>query len=281
MRFKLWLTLDEGKRELASTYRGLLQDVPQDPTHHPEGNVLTHVQLVRKAIPRAAMELRKLKETPQFSNILSDLDFTINSEEAEILALSAWLHDIGKASATTIDPQSGRIQSIGHENPEHYVPQLEKLKSIAPPETVDLYVKNAKLINFLIEHHMDFMSKEGFPASFLRTYFKHGKVQGSPEMKLLLILMWADKMGRKPEDAIAGAIAKNADRLAASSVRNLKKDTNIANQSKPFQGGPSDFNALLSQRGLNSDQRLKSLRSKFPGLSNQEIDNILGNSLGN
>lgn len=275
MRFKLWLTIAEGRRELATTYRGLLQDVPQDPVHHPEGNVLTHVQLVRKAIPRAVMELNKLKAVPPFSDILSDIDFTISSEEAEILALSAWLHDIGKASATTVHPQTGKIQSIGHESPEHYSPQIEKLKEIAPPETVALYTKNMGLINFLIEHHMDFMSKEGFPASFLRTYFQNGKAKNSPEMKLLLILMWSDKMGRKPEETIAASIAKNADRLAASSARNFKKDFNIANQTKPYQGGPADFNALLMQRGLTDPgQRLKALKNKFPGLSNQEIEDI-------
>jgi len=276
MRFKLWLTLTEGRKELASTYRGLLQNVPQDPIHHPEGDVLTHVQLVRKAIPRAIDELNKLKSTQQFSNILSDIDFTVNPMESKILALAAWLHDIGKASATTIDQKTGKIQSIGHETSKHYVPQIEKLKEFAPQETIDLYVKNMKLINFLVEHHMDFMSREGFPASFLRTYFQNGKVKNSPEMKLLLILMWSDKMGRKPEEAIAASIAKNADRLAASSARNFKKDFNIANQSKPYQGGPEEFNALLLQRGLtNPSQRLNALKNKFPGLSNQEINDIL------
>ncbi|MBX9720018.1 MAG: hypothetical protein K2X81_01380, partial [Candidatus Obscuribacterales bacterium] len=110
---------------------------------------------------------------------------------------------------------------------------------------------------------------------FLRTYFQNGKAKNSPEMKLLLILMWSDKMGRKPEETIAASIAKNADRLAASSARNFKKDFNIANQTKPYQGGPGDFNALLMQRGLTDPgQRLKALKNKFPGLSNQEIEDI-------
>jgi hypothetical protein len=285
MRFTLWLTLDEGRRELATAYRSSLQGVPQDPIHHPEGDVLNrrgdvrgqgHIQLVRKALPGAVSELNKLKITPPFSNILSDIDFTLNSEEVKILSMAAWLHDIGKATATKVDPKTGKIHAIGHEDPEHYLPQLEKLKELAPPETVNLYIKNATLINFLIERHMDFVNKDGFPSSVLRAYFQNGKVKNTEEMKLLLILMWADKMGRRPEETIAKSISGNADRLAISSNRSTKKDANIANQSKPFIGDPVTMNAALLKKGLNDrTQRYQALRGKFPDLSDQEILNII------
>lgn len=272
MRFKQWFT--EDNKELARTYRGLLQDVPQDPIHHPEGSALVHSKLVRKAIPRAIAELVNLKNNPQFSNILSDIDFTISPDEFKLLSLAAFLHDIGKASATTIDPKTKRIQAIGHQDPEHYLPQLEKLKGVAPTETVDLYLKNSVLINFLIERHMDFING-GFPADVLRKYFQNGKIKNSQEMKLLLILMWADKMGRKPDEAIAAAIAKNAEKLIATSNRSFKKDFNIANQSKPLTSGPADMNALLIQRGIDSIRRFKALKSKFPDLSDQEISQFV------
>ena len=60
-------------------------------------------------------------------------------------------------------------------------------------------------------------------------------------MKLLLILMWADKMGRKPEDTIQSAIAKNANSLFASIQKSQKRLRNIENQTKPFEGGPEEF----------------------------------------
>lgn len=272
MRFKHWLI--EDNKELARAYRGLLQDVPQDPVHHKEGSALIHSQLVRKAIPKAVAELTNLKNNPQFLNILSDIDFTISSDEFKLLFLAAFLHDIGKESATTIDPHTKRIQAIGHQDPEHYLPQLQKLKGVAPKETVDLYLKNSALINFLIERHMDFING-GFPADVLRKYFQNGKVKNSQEMKLLLILMWADKMGRKPEESIAAAIAKNAEKLIATSNRSFKKDFNIANQSKPLTSGPAEMNTLLTQRGVDSIRRFNALKSKFPDLSDQEIGEFI------
>lgn len=258
LKFKKW----RESKDLAKAYRGLLQDVPQDPAHHPEGNVLAHVQLVRKAIPRAISELTNLKNSVQFDNILADIDFTISPEEFKILSLAAWLHDIGKASATTIDPK-GKIQSIGHQDPEHYQPQLEKLRSIAPPDVVALYMRNQELVNFLIERHMDFVQKEGFSGSFLRTYFSNGKVKNSQEMKLLLVLMWADKMGRKPEEVITNGIAKNVQRLARSSERSAAKAANIANQTKPFAGTAADMEAMLRQKGLSDLQIQQALKGKF------------------
>lgn len=259
LKFKKWYE----SKELAKAYRGLLQDVPQDPEHHPEGNVLAHVQLVRKAIPRAIEELNSLKKNSvQFANILADIDFTINPEEFKILSLAAWLHDVGKASATTIDPK-GKIQSIGHESPEHYLPQLEKLKAVAPKDVVELYMRNQELLNFLIERHMDFVQREGFSSSFLRTYFSNGKAKNSPAMKLLLVLMWADKMGRKPEEVVANGIAKNAQRLVRSSERSTAKATNIANQTKPFGGNAADMEAMLRQKGLSDLQIKQALKGKF------------------
>jgi hypothetical protein len=166
MKFSNWI---EGRRELAQSYRQTLSGVPQDPHHHPEGDALIHTQLVRKAIPRAIQELQNLQQDPNLGPALAKINFSVSPEEQQILALSAWLHDIGKSTATTIGGKpwqtpgaTGKIQAIGHESPEHYQPQLEKLKDIAPPETVDLYLKNKDLINFIIEHHMDFTSGVGF-----------------------------------------------------------------------------------------------------------------------
>lgn len=276
-----WSEFRESRRQLAQTYRQTLSGVPQDPDHHPEGDVLTHVQLVRKAIPRAIQELTQLKGDPQFGLILADLDFAVTPQEQQILALAAWLHDIGKVSATTIGGKpwtqggDGRIQAIGHENPEHYGPQLEKLKDIAPPETVQLYLDNKDLLNFLIEHHMDFTSGSGFGRDFVSQYFQMGKVKALPEMKLLLILMWADKMGRRPEDTIAKAIGKNATNLVASSEKSRIRDTNIQNQSKPFGGGPEEFARMIGGKPIAQSQKVQALKNKFPYLTDDQIATLL------
>ena len=128
MNFSEWVAIKEGRRDLASAYKSRLVDVPQDPNHHPEGDVLTHVKMVRKAIPRAVRELQSLQANhPQLSHVLSNIDFSITPEEMEILSMSAWLHDIGKATSTTIDGKNwsrmgpnpqGKIQAIGHQDPK-------------------------------------------------------------------------------------------------------------------------------------------------------------------
>lgn len=265
-----WNKYLETRKELAQQYSGALRDVPQDPNHHPEGNALAHIKLVRKAIPRAVIELQKLQRTEPFAYIFSDIDFSVNPQEQEILALSAWLHDIGKSTATTIGGQPwqnggvGRIQAIGHESPKHYKPQIEKLQNIAPPETIALYQNNEALINFLIEHHMDFADGNGFSRNFVAQNFNSGKANNTPQVKLLLILMWADQMGRKPEETVLRGIGKNATNVITSSERAKSRDANIARQKAPFSGNPQDMATLLLGKNLSRSQRVNALRSKFP-----------------
>ena len=281
---KTWKQYTENIKELAKNYSNALKNVPQDPVHHREGNALIHTQLVRKAIPKAIQELKILQQTPELSNILSNIDFSISNEELKILYLSAWLHDIGKATATTIGGQpwtnqgaSGKIQSIGHQDAKHYLPQLEKLKNFAPSETFNLYIKNKDLINFIIEHHMDFTSGTGFSKSFVSKHFDGEKVKNTPEMKMLLILMWADKMGRKPEETIADAIEKNVKNLYASSEKSQKILNNIKNQSKSFEGSPEEFAQILKLKQMNKNQKIQALKGKFPFLNPEQLDKLTEN----
>lgn len=278
--FLKWL---ENRQALAQAYANTLSGVPQDPDHHPEGDVLTHVRLVRKAIPKAVAELRQLQQShPQLGPALAQIDFSLSPQEEQILALAAWLHDIGKATATTIDDRpwtepgpSGKIRAIGHQDPEHYLPQLEKLQSIAPPETVNLYVQNRELLNFLIEHHMDFASGQGFGREFVSKYFQNGVAVPSPEMKLLLILMWADKMGRKPEATIAQSIAKNAANLATSIGRSQVRHQRMQNQGKAFEGSPEEFAQMIRAKPMAKEQKLQALRNKFPYLGDDEVARLI------
>lgn len=273
MSFSKWL---EARRELAQAYKGSLSGVPQDPGHHPEGDAFVHTKLVRRAIPKAVLELQLLQKDPIIGSAIANIDFSISPQEEQILALSAWLHDIGKSTATTIGGQpwktpgaTGKIQAIGHQNPEHYQPQLEKLKDIAPPETVQLYIQNKDLINFIIEHHMDFTSG-AFGKQFINQNFQNGKVNNTPQMKLLLILMWADKMGRKPEDTIAKAIGKNANALASSVEKSQIQSLNAQKRNAADTRGPEELAADLRAKNVPVQQRIQALK-KFTYLTPDQV----------
>jgi tRNA nucleotidyltransferase/poly(A) polymerase len=285
MSFLIWL---ETRRELAQAYSSALKDVPQDPIHHPEGSALIHTKLVRRAIPRAIQELQNLQQDPNIGPSISNINFSIDNNEKQILSLAAWLHDIGKSTATTIGGQpwqtpgaTGKIQAIGHQDAQHYMPQLEKLKDIAPPETVQLYMQNKDLINFIIDHHMDFTSGAGFSKGFLSQHLENGQVKNTPEMKLLLILMWADKMGRKPEDTIAAAIGKNSNSLLSSIEKSRAKFANMQKQgqkSKPFEGTPEEY--VLQQFGgkvVNKNDKIRALKGKFPYLTDDQLVKLTEN----
>lgn len=72
-----------------------MEEIPQDPIHHAEGNVAIHTQMVLEA----------LEGLPEYQ--------LLDAEAKEILWASALLHDIEKASTTVIE-DDGRITSKGH-----------------------------------------------------------------------------------------------------------------------------------------------------------------------
>lgn len=69
---------------------------PQDPTHHGEGNVWIHTQLVLCALVAHA-DYALLSESDRF-----------------VVFLAALLHDVAKADTTVIDPVTGKISQPGH-----------------------------------------------------------------------------------------------------------------------------------------------------------------------
>jgi hypothetical protein len=269
MNFGEWM-MTEGMRDVAKAYSDALRDVPENPEHHPEGTTLKHVKLVRRAITVAAQELQNLKSTPVFSDILSDLDFRLAADDRQVLVMAAWLHDIGKTTATTIGgvpfrdagEQTGKIQAIGHEKPEHYGPQVEKMLAVAPESTRRFYESNRDLINFLVERHMDF-AHGGFPNRVISDFFVDGRLKDDRRMRLLLVLMWADKMGR----AKTADLAKNIDKLRLAS----EKSRDIARRSQrtakgAFDGGADEFRNMLKAKGLPDSAIEAAVRSKFGSL---------------
>lgn len=281
MKFNDWLIVREGRKELAQSFKGTLDGVPQDPQHHPEGDALIHTQLVRRAIPAAIQELQALQQTPELGPALSDINFNITPEEMQILVLAAWCHDIGKATATQITTGDqtrhwtepgppGKITSIGHQDREHFEPQLKKLAAIAPPQVVQTYQNHKDLIDFLILHHMDLMNSTGFSREFLRDYFADGKVRNTTEMKLLLILMWSDKMGRTPE-TIARALQKNVSALQSSLQRHIMTPP----PSVAFGGTADDMAKLLAAKPMTPSQRKRALMGKFPNLAPADLSRLV------
>ena len=262
MNFKKWFEANKGT---ANLFRSLLQDVPQNTDFHPEGDVLAHTRLVRKAIPRAIQAIQSL-QLPVMSNI----DFSVSPEEVEILAMASWLHDIGKHTATQIQP-SGKITSYGHQDYDHFMPQIEKFSDIASDSTKEFYLRHKEIIDFLITHHMDFMSNNGFPKKFRAAWTDNeGKLKPDPRIKLLLILMMADKMGRgmksgeSSDDVHQKAIDFNKNGLEKTYEKSLKQANYAANNnSVAFQGNKEQFINMLKSKGLPENIIKKSVEKKF------------------
>lgn len=263
LQFKEWLF--EGHRELASMYKSRLGGVQQDAEHHPEGDVLAHSRLVRGAIKQAALTLGSY--TGELGDVLSLIDFNLNAQELEILALAAWGHDIGKVTATGVE--NGRIHARGHQDRDHFEPQLADLGSVASEKTRQLYLHNKDLVDFLILHHMDFASGS-FGRAFVAENFEGNKVKNTLRMKLLLVLMWADRLGRGRVSLLS-----NERALLKSASMAAKRAGNIAKQSGAFTGNASSMAQMLRQRGVDADSIRRSLQNKY-GLSDEEIAGILG-----
>jgi len=277
MKFKEWLQ-NESAIELARQYAQLLRPIPQDPKHHPEGNVLAHTLLVRRSIPQAVRHLLQLKTIEPWSTILEDIDVVPDARQMKILKLATWLHDIGKIPATTITTDSGsrhwtepgetgKIRSLRHEDPEYYQPEIDKLVGITPEKIKKTYDENKSLFDFLIQRHMD-VSKGGFSKSFVAEYFKNGVLVPDEKIKLLLILIYSDKMGRKPQSE--ESIEKNDQALKTASE---KSKTNAEKNKKQDFQTPEDMIKSLKMKNLPLNQILGAVKSKFP---TEDIDLLKG-----
>jgi hypothetical protein len=266
MNFKNWILI-ENQKELIKAYRDEMRNTPENIHHHPEGDSWSHVKLVYRAIlGNAQKELQELKSNSVLSDILKDIDLTIDSEEQKILNLVAFLHDIAKPTTFSVDKQrflfplgreiQGKVQAIGHEDPKQFVPVIEKYRKLANNETQTLYDKNKDLVDFLISRHMDH-TKSVFSNSFLLDYFENGKLKNDRKIKLLLILMWADMLGR--------AGSPNTDQGVNLLIRSSEKSKikNNVRKSNPFKGSSEDFRLMLKSRGLSDAEIEKAIKAKF------------------
>ncbi len=81
-----------------------LQNIPQDPKHHPEGDVFEHTM---QAMDTASK--------------IADRE-NLSQEDRKILILSSILHDIGKLDTTSVKLKNGEIIPINEYRKEYYGP---------------------------------------------------------------------------------------------------------------------------------------------------------------
>lgn len=194
MNFKVWLINE-------SSLRDALKGVPQNPKTHPEGDVFTHASMVRRFLKKAVNLLKKEQGVFPFSKI----DFRLNKKEIKLLKLCAWLHDIGKSTATKIDGRfwkdsknnSGEVSAKGHDKPNHYEPAIEKLGVLWKKTLDNLQPDELQDIYFCIDHHMSIRDGKLLDKTAKIIKDKDGNYKNKRRVKLLLCLMIMDQSGRE------------------------------------------------------------------------------------
>jgi cysteinyl-tRNA synthetase len=93
------------------------------------------------------------------------------------------------------------------------------------------------------------VSKGGFPKQFVAEQFQNGILKNSQKIKLLLILIYADKMGRKPRSE--KAIQKNDEALITASNKSKEKT-----QQKPKKqySSPDEMRKELLDKGMEPNR---------------------------
>lgn len=273
---------------IESMLRSIIGNVPQRADFHKEGPVGAHSRMVRGQLKNAISIMQQAASDP--SSSLSSLDVNYTPEEINILRLAAWLHDLGKASTTTIDGvpwqqvpspdlEKSKITGKKHELPYHFNPMAQKL--LQSPLWKQIYdnstFENKKDLWFIIRNHMG-ISKEGLEKSLLRKYIgPDGKYINNRRIKLLLTFILMDRLGREGAenpDVYLGYYSKGASKQALKLQRQTQKQT------EPLSSDPVEFlqsvgNNLkskllikhpnitpLQQRQFLKDQLFQALRNK-------------------
>lgn len=248
--------------------QSILENVPQNPLHHPEGNVWNHSQLVRKHLDFAIEQIGKvMNESPCFSAF----DPVFSKRERNILRSASYFHDIGKVSATTFSEEKG-YRAIGHEELSHICSGLGKLRTspIWGGMLDNSSHEDIGIMIFIIRHHMFRFSKR-----FQNKYISDEGVY-DPKVKLLITFRIMDQLGR-------GFDVPRFDLLAAVEAAEQKKRRAAHiqdNQNQP--DNPVEFVAYAKEKELSAKIIRMALEGKrrkglpnFVGLSDVDIDNFL------
>lgn len=241
-----------------------LLDVQQNPKHHPEGKVFTHCRLVRKCLDEAIACIQNQIWYEPFSRFPSPY----YKRERNILRFAAWLHDIGKGSASEV--VDGEVKSIGHEEIPHLIAGFRKLRS--SPLWHRMWKRSSKEdrreLFFIIRYHMDRLGKK------FQNRWINEQGQYDPSLKLLFTFMVMDRMGR--------AMPRNPHPcgLMFHAASDKKKRWAKQNDKPNEPDNPQDFCKYLKDKGLQPPAIQAALKGKrAKGLDNfqisdQEIDQL-------
>jgi hypothetical protein len=145
MKFKQWFW--------ETSLRDIIADIPQDTSHHPEGDVWTHTKMVRSAVfPALEMLRKKQAEDPQ--GPLSNLDLNLTKNEQQLLRIAALMHDIGKSEVTQKHPETGKITAYGHETPPAFEPAMKRLSKTWQDMYNNASAQDKEDLWFIIKNHM-------------------------------------------------------------------------------------------------------------------------------
>ena len=273
MGFKDWMEM--------SSLRDLLKNVPQNPKWHPEGSCWNHVRMVRQALPVAVAMFEKVRADrgSAFSSFTP-----ISKQDEDILRLSAWMHDIGKASATAFtnpdrsrtplsdfegfdvkdlmapDFGDGKWQSIGHERPNHYEPMLGRLGGPWQQMLQKLKPEDKEVLWFIVQKHMD-LDAHGIHRSLRNQMIgSDGKFLPDRKFKLWIVFKLMDVMGRgagldraEGDNALKNILAAAEEKRASQTPPKASPQT------------PQDMEKMLRAKGLGADQIRDIIAKKFGG----------------
>lgn len=279
-KFQEWLAESSLRHQLK---------VPQNPKHHPEGPVDRHTMMVRAAL-NPAIELLRKKQEEDPNGALANIDLTFSPEEIKMLRFTALLHDIGKGEA--LDPET--LSAHGHENPETF----EKSMMLLGPKWHQIYdqtnPKDKEDLWWIIKYHMSLKDKEGFQNKALKKELldDQGRYKADRKIKLLLVFLLMDRMGRGGEAGTPWKQAKQFSQSNANAAQDGFEGINItastyrsdmekknARTNQPIGNDPKTAVDHLRQRGKTTDQIRMALlgmvkSGKFQ-LSIEEIDRLL------
>lgn len=281
LRIKIMKTFIAWLNEVSLS--GMLRGVPQNPKHHPEGDVLRHTTMVRSALDSAIKLLQdQQKDDPQ--GPFSSLDLQISSDEYNILRIAGWMHDIGKVATT--DPDD--LTSHGHDQPENFEKDMRNLS----PEWQKMYSNASQQdkddLWYIIRHHMNLSDKEGFRSKSLKRELidSQGKYKSERKVKLLLILLLMDRLGRgsSPDLTIKQAkeFAKTNLEAGRLGIGGMYKTSELvrkaaeeeSSKAKPVYKSPKEFVIGMRQQGKSDEIIKQALIGKFR-LSQEDAEEVM------
>ncbi len=166
---------------------GALDGVVQDSRHHPEGDALIHTGHVVRAAIRIVDRLGLV------------------SEERAVLLLAALCHDLGKTSATLIQPD-GRITSYGHDEAG-----VEPTRSLLGRLGIEIALIERVVV--LVREHMAHVHMQTVTPRVVRRLLAR---LGGERLDILVALMEADQAGRPPLPARLSEKVRQIVEVAAS-----------------------------------------------------------------